>query len=508
MSIDKSTGGQPNIDTRTLSSTDTPIIITRREEGAAAGAAATEQRPPNSTGAFTYKNLSSLESGSTSTTTGGSGSGLKRRGAERRISFGSEEFVDRTESMVRRPKTAYSMRSDMLSKISFFMRKNGRAVLATSAFIVFIIIVTSDWPSATSGGVRGTINQKYSTTFGGAVHRGYFTTENSKIDENTFRFAAVTDLDQLSKVTESRKPLFKSLLLSGTLKHDPFKNRYTIQFEEPPRTLTSQHNEAGRGMELSELTMYQDRLFTFDDRTGIVFEILSKDAGKDSYVVPRFVITEGDGDTDKGMKWEWATVKDGELYMGSMGKEYTNPDGTVANRNNLWISILTANGELRRLNWTENYNFVRKALGAQWPGYTINEAILWSPYLKKWVFLPRRVSSEPYDENKDERKGSDKLVLVNENFTQAKVVQIQLDLDPLHGFSTFAFVPGTGDKHALAIRSVEENCVGGDENLCKQKTYFIVFDVLTGEVLMDELFYTEDAKYEGVEFVNIHTPEP
>jgi len=29
--------------------------------------------------------------------------------------------------------------------------------------------------------------------------------------------------------------------------------------------------------------------------------------------------------TDKGMKLEWATVKDDLLYLGSFGKEYTAP---------------------------------------------------------------------------------------------------------------------------------------------------------------------------------------
>jgi hypothetical protein len=29
--------------------------------------------------------------------------------------------------------------------------------------------------------------------------------------------------------------------------------------------------------------------------------------------------------TDKGMKLEWATVKDGRLVLGSFGKEYTAP---------------------------------------------------------------------------------------------------------------------------------------------------------------------------------------
>ncbi len=129
-----------------------------------------------------------------------------------------------------------------------------------------------------------------------------------------------------------------------------------------------------------------------------------------------------------------ATVKDGELYMGSMGKEYTNPDGSIANTNNLWISRYTKSGQLLRENWADKYNFVRKHLGAENPGYIINEAILWSDHLKSWVFLPRRVSSDPYDENKDERMGSNKIVIVNEPFTSARVVDIKFQtLDPLHG---------------------------------------------------------------------------
>ena len=261
-------------------------------------------------------------------------------------------------------------------------------------------------------------------------------------------------------------------------------------------------------MELSELTLYDNRLLSFDDRTGTVFEILNKNGGKESFVVPRFVVTEGSGDTDKGMKWEWATVKNGELYLGSMGKEYTNPDGSIANTNNLWVSIFSPRGELRRLDWSEKYNFVRKALGAASPGYCIHEAILWSSYMNKWLFLPRRISSQAYDENKDERMGSNKLVWVDDKFTTSQVVDIKMkEVDPLHGFSSVAFVPGTQDRHVLAIRSVEEDCVGGEDK-CKQRSYFIVVDAMTGDVLMDEVQSPDKGlKYEGVEFVDIYTPE-
>jgi soluble calcium-activated nucleotidase 1 len=121
-------------------------------------------------------------------------------------------------------------------------------------------------------------------------------------------------------------------------------------------------------MELSELTIYTNRLLSFDDRTGTVFEILSSDDGTKSYVVPRFVITEGDGDTDKGMKWEWATIKNNELIMGSMGKEFTNAAGEIENINNLWIAVLNQRGELRREDWQDKFAFVRELVGAAPPG--------------------------------------------------------------------------------------------------------------------------------------------
>jgi hypothetical protein len=243
---------------------------------------------------------------------------------------------------------------------SRWFRSNSRGVWATIAFLSFVFLFSSEIMQPHDGASKiGNLRRGFRKGFehfGGAIHPGYFSTDNSIVSPGVYHFAAVTDMDQLSKVTDSKKPLFRSLLLPGTLSFNEETSQYLVKLEKP-RALYSGHNEAGRGMELSELTLYNDRLLAFDDRTGSVFEILSKDKGNDSYVVPRFVITEGDGDTDKGMKWEWATVKGNELYMGSMGKEYTNPDGSVANTNNLWVSVLSPTGELRREDWVDQYNF-------------------------------------------------------------------------------------------------------------------------------------------------------
>lgn len=404
--------------------------------------------------------------------------------------------------------------STFMSKVNYAIRTNLKAIMATSTFVLFVLFMSSDTVhneassahsiQAGNWGLRGSHIISY---FGGAYYPGYFNAADA-VNGKIFKFAAVTDLDQLSRAA-GNKLAFQSMLVPGILKQND-QNKYEIFFEEP-RMLTSQHNEGGRGMELSELTLYQNRLLAFDDRTGTVFEILNENQGTSSIIVPRLVITEGNGETDKGMKWEWASVKGKELYLGSMGKEYTRPDGSIANTNNLWIAMVDADGRVRRKDWSREYTFVRDVLGASAPGYVIHEAVLWSQHLKKWIFVPRRISNAKYDDNEDEKKGSNKLVLVDENFSKAEVIDIKFAVvDPLHGFSTISFIPGTKDRHVLAVRSVEEDCVGGDESLCKQRSYFTVFNVITGEVLMEEteIHMKHDMKFEGVEFVNINTIEP
>jgi len=425
------------------------------------------------------------------------------------VSFSSLSSLNAIESGISKPmkyeSRAYSKNSSIMKRSSNIILHNVKCTYVIAMLVSLFLLAIYHSKAPLSSQLRS--NSSTSTAhFGGSPHEGYFSAEKANTKKNEFRFAMVSDLDQLSRVETSKKPLFKSMLMPGTLTYDPVKNAYSMK-QHTVRYLESAHNEAGRGMELSELTLFQNRLLAFEDRTGIVFEILSKDKGADSYAVPRFIISEGDGDTDKGMKWEWATVKDDELYIGSMGKEYTNPDGSIANTNNLWVAIVSKTGEIRKKDWSKEYNFVRSALGASSPGYVIHEAVLWSQHLKKWVFLPRRVSSEAYDENLDEKKGSNKLVLVDANFSKKPdVVEIKLaNVDPLHGFSTFAFVPKTNDRHAIAIRSVEENCVGGDDQICKQRSYVLVFDILSGEVLMDETKINEEVKFEGIEFVDLYT---
>jgi hypothetical protein len=204
----------------------------------------------------------------------------------------------------------------------------------------------------------------------------------------------------------------------GTLRRKG--DAYDIKWDAPAEIVTS-HNEAGRGCELSELVRYNDRLYTFDDRTGIMFEVEHSDrsdALPAPYLVPRHIFMEGGGDiNDKGLKIEWSTVKDGLLYVGSFGKEFTNSKGEIVHTNNLWVVTYDKNGVATHHDWQGNYDRLRGALGYDYPGYLLHETIVWSPHNRKWFVLPRRMSKEVYEEKLDEKKGANTIIMASHDFT-------------------------------------------------------------------------------------------
>ena len=419
------------------------------------------------------------------------------------------------------PMSASFQFTNDLSRVILFCRRRSKPLTFALVFVFLLFMLHDD---GSSGGtspqsrLRGqllNIGSSATSRFGGASSPGAFLPPVVGPSSNgVYHLAAIADLDQKSSVrppssdavVDSSPPVdFYSVLRPGELRRVA-GGRYALTWSDG-RVVTSRHNEAGRGMELSELLLFDDRLLTFDDRTGIVFELLkAKDKGKAPDAVPRFVITEGQGDTDKGMKIEWATVKDGNLYIGSFGKEYTNKQGQVVNRNNLWITVLDNKGRVTRYDWGAQYDKMRVALGCESPGYLVHEAIHWSEHQRRWLILPRRVSKDAYDDALDESKGSNVLLVATDNFSQVKAVYVKIPpselKDGLHGFSSFAFVPGTKDRHAVALRSVEERCTG-DISLCKQRTYAMVFDTVTGDVLMDEQIMSSEFKFEGIAFVNV-----
>lgn len=221
--------------------------------------------------------------------------------------------------------------------------------------------------------------------------------------------------------------------------------------------------------------------------TIVVYEV----SLEQKLAIPRWIMPGGDGRSSaKGMKCEWMTVKDEVLYMGSIGKEYIR-NGKITSYENTWIKTLDRVGGVHHIDWKIIYDKLRSATGTEYPGYLVHEAVGWSDQMRKWVFLPRRASKEAYDEKLDERKGANLALIVDEDFSNVRQVTIGKQ-EPSHGFSSFKFIPFR-EHEIVALKSVEDG-----ETI---KTFMMVFDLNTGEILMDETEVSSTTKFEGVEFL-------
>lgn len=311
----------------------------------------------------------------------------------------------------------------------------------------------------------------------------YPLTNPLKIPQGTqFKIAIVTDLDTDSK-SEAKSNTWLSYLKYGNLTISDSYN-VNIQFDSKSVELTSRMSEGGRGMELSELVVFNGKLYTVDDRTGIVYEIFN------NKVIPWVILTDGNGKELKGFKCEWATVKDGRLYVGGLGKEWTTTDGEVVNTNPQWVKSIGPMGDIQHHDWKDNYNALRAKAGTTLPGYMIHESCVWSTVHQRWFFLPRRASKERYEELKDERRATNLMLTASEDFKTVELNRIG-NINPTHGFSSFKFIPGTNHNVVVALKSEED----GD----KKATYIMVFNI-DGTILYGET-KIGDQKFEGIGFV-------
>lgn len=231
-------------------------------------------------------------------------------------------------------------------------------------------------------------------------------TENSKLYNNTYplstviasrggtlsyRIGMVADLDTSSKQKGLDGTTFwRSYMKKGNLVYIPSKGKLKIFWDAgDPIPLDSSFSLKDRSMELSELVTFNGKLLTFDDRTGLVYELI------DNKLLPWIILLDGDGHSAKGFKSEWATVRNQMLYVGSMGKEWTTSQGDYVNDNPMFVKIISPTGEIRSVDWSFYYKLLREeSKQISWPGYMIHESAVWSDIHQKWFFLPRRCSRE------------------------------------------------------------------------------------------------------------------
>ncbi|XP_053552262.1 soluble calcium-activated nucleotidase 1 [Bombina bombina] len=297
-----------------------------------------------------------------------------------------------------------------------------------------------------------------------------------------YRIAIIADLDTDSRSTKDNT--WFSYLKKGYLTLSDSGDHVSVEWDQEDIVLETHLAEKGRGMELSELVVYNGKLYSVDDRTGVVYRLEGNRA------VPWVILTDGDGTVDKGFKAEWLAVKDELLYVGGLGKEWTTTSGVVLNNNPEWVKVIGPRGDVQHQKWVSNYNSLRSAAGIKPPGYLIHESAAWSDALKRWFFLPRRASHEQYDEKEDEKRGTNILLRASSDFSDISVSQVGTP-NPTHGFSSFKFIPGTDDQIIVALKSEED---GG-----KIATYITAF-VLDGHILLPET-KIGSVKYEGIEFI-------
>uniref|UniRef100_A0A915MQU0 Apyrase-like protein n=1 Tax=Meloidogyne javanica TaxID=6303 RepID=A0A915MQU0_MELJA len=177
-----------------------------------------------------------------------------------------------------------------------------------------------------------------------------------------YQIAVVSDLDHDSKF-DGKKNTWRSFVRRGRLYFHPELLTAQIQWnEEESVALYSQLSSGGRAMELSDLAVFDGNLLTVDDRTGVIYKIDNFNT-----MIPWAFLNDGPGNTTKGFKAEWMSVKDGHLFVGGLGKEWTTTQGVFQNYHPMWIKIINLNGEIVHANWTEKYIKIREAVGIKFP---------------------------------------------------------------------------------------------------------------------------------------------
>ncbi|TKR80366.1 hypothetical protein L596_014450 [Steinernema carpocapsae] len=305
----------------------------------------------------------------------------------------------------------------------------------------------------------------------------------------SFKIAVITDLDHDSKVADA-KNRWRSFMKHATLTVNAAATEARVEWEKEVISIHSQIAAGGRSMELSDLAVFNGNLLTIDDRTGIIYKIVGKDA------VPWVLLNDGPGNVTKGFKGEWMAVKNNQLYVGGLGKEWTTTEGVFVNHHPMYVKVVSHNGCVEHVNWVDQYIKLRVAFGIKHPGpgYMIHESGQFSEIHKKWFFMPRRASHKKYTEAEDEFRGTNILIIADEDFSNVEVKHVGEKGDGARGFSAFQFVPGTNDDLIVALKSEEKEGV-------PVASYITVFSVSSGRVLLKESQLEGKFKYEGVAFV-------
>lgn len=120
-----------------------------------------------------------------------------------------------------------------------------------------------------------------------------------------YKIYVIADLDTNSK-SQTEDNSWISYLKVGFLTFNPRERTISIEWSQSGEsdklvTLTSTMSCGGRGMELSELVVFNGKLYTVDDRTGIIYELDVVDESSNKYqLIPWVILPDGNGKQTKG----------------------------------------------------------------------------------------------------------------------------------------------------------------------------------------------------------------
>ena len=422
-----------------------------------------------------------------------------------------------------------------------WVRRSSHEKRAILFVVVFVLLVLASASPLFGGNSNAPAHQFHQ---GIAAHWGHIGAAGALRAAREFSVVAVADNDQRNVATNGDSGARMSALARGTLRihvGDGQQRAYTVTWQPSVTHIEGHLVRDGRGMELSTLQYWKNgRLYSCDDHTGIVYELVVTDA--DAKAIPRHILADGNGQAVSGMRCEWSAVKGDLLYFGSAGEPWiaatpgasaapgataAEPSFHVVHRNGLWVKTVSPAGDVKHLDWGPFYDRIRRALGSlattdpratagaaanagpapagddalPTRGYVMHECALWSHTRRQWIFVPRHVSSSPYRPNDEKRHGSSVMVTADAELRNMRVVPLPSMKHPpaTHGVTECKFLPNGRDAEILLLRVGDKANGGGYESVAT-----IVSP--DGALLMDDVSLPAGWKFEGLEVRPIVTP--
>lgn len=245
------------------------------------------------------------------------------------------------------------------------------------------------------------------------------------------------------------------------------------------------------GCELSELFFIGNSLYTFCDKTGIMYKIVkNKLTYKLSHKLsPVHIFTEGIN-SDVPMKIEWVAKKHSDLFLGSYG--------TPSGGREVVAVFSLIDKDIKYENFGFHYEKMRQIAGIRnGNGYIAFETVIFDNVRDEWLFIPRKIAYEPFDVERDETIGSTKMFRCSHDFRRIEIISIGneeelTELDKCSGYSSAKIIPGSPKFEIFAIKTIEKDG--------QSKTYYQVFD-RNGKIIKPLEIFSDKYKFKGVEVV-------